>query len=114
MAVSANVRGNNFDGGAYRSIAQRWEYQEIHLPLNLGTMRGWFGAERLFRRVERRADQAIERHIEALSAQGWKPDEPANFASLYKRDRVDASYRGGVIPGHSIHQVRIRFKRATS
>ena len=114
MALLANAHANTFDGGTYRSAAQRWEYQEMALPLELGTMRSWFGAERLMHRVAQRADAAIQRHIERLGAQGWRPDEPISFLSLYRRNRVQASYRGGVVPGHEVREVSIRFKRPTS
>jgi hypothetical protein len=76
-------------------------------------MRGWFGQERLFRRVARRADAIIREHVQGLSKDGWQPDETISFDTLYKRDRVAATYRGGIVPGHSFHEVTIRFKRSS-
>lgn len=120
MAVSRSITGNGSDARTFRRsdpstprLGQRWEYQEISIPLQLGTIRGWLGEQRLFRKVSRRADQEIERSLERLGQQGWKPDEPTSFSSLYRRERVDASYKGGMIPGHSVRSVLIRFKRLT-
>jgi hypothetical protein len=121
MAVSSSISGNSGDARAFRRsdsstprLGQRWEYQEILIPLRLGTIRGWLGEQRLFQKVARRADQEIERSIERLGEQGWKPDESTSFVSLYRRERVDASYRGGMVPGHSVRAVNIRFKRPTT
>lgn len=111
MAVSARIGGREFDGGNFRTSGSRWEYEDMRLPLQLGTMRSWFGEQRLFQRVAQRADAVIERHVERLGSEGWQPDEPVSFVSLYKRNRVDASYRGGLVGGHDVREVTIRFKR---
>src|SRR5688500_241474 len=76
-----------------RRMVVRWEYRDLTIPLS---GREWNTGKKDLTDQNERFQQLLAEHLQRALREGWEPDEPTDYAWLFRNGRVDVRSSPGL------------------